>query len=221
MNYYRIHEPKYSSEYEYVIKNGFAYTNEATGYFDLIKKGYPKPSDPRIILAELYSTKVPPVLWATLTAVWICAFLVTDKLLNEFRKRGFSGFQTTPVEIAKVATKGKIRSNKKEYSGEPDDLILHRKNLLKEVNDLPTLWGIAITGEMALKPKGERSQDRMQPYLFASESSRDLFYSIYNNRRYGRPILCSERFRSFLVDNQVENIAIDLCSEIWLDTKEV
>jgi hypothetical protein len=220
MSYYRIHEPKYD-DYEAVIKNGFAYTGDASGYTDLIKKGYPKPSNPRTILAELYSVNLPPILWATLNPVWICAFLVTDNLLNDLREQGFNGFEAIPVEIAKVATKGKVRSDRKEYSGEPEDLILKRKNLLKELKELPTLWGIAITGEMALKRKDENSQGRMQPFVVASESSPDLFYTTYNNKSYGKPILCSERLRAFLIDNQVDNITVDSCSEIWLDTQEV
>jgi hypothetical protein len=220
MNHYWIREPKYD-DYEAVIKNGFAYTSEASGYADLVKKGYPKPADPRTILAELYSVDVPPVLWSTLNPVWICAFLVTDKLLQEFQKMGFSGFAPIPVEIAKVATRSMIRRGKKEYSGEPEDLIYKRRNLLKEVKNLPTLWGVAIIGEMALKRKDENAQGRMQPFVFVSESSPDLFYTVYNNKRYGKPILCSERFRTFLLDNKVDNIAFDLCSEVWLDSKEV
>jgi len=220
MNYYRLHQPTYN-DYEAVINNGFAYTSEQSGYFDLIKKGHLKPSDTRIILAEMYSTNVPPVLWSTLAPVWICAFLVTDQLLHEFQKMGFSGFDPVPVELAKVATKGKIKSSKKEYSREPEDLIYKRKNLLKEIKELPTLWGIAINGEMALKPKEQNLLNRMQPFSFASASSPDLFYTVYNNKRYGRPILCSENFKSFLIDKKVENIAVDLCSEVWLDTEEV
>jgi hypothetical protein len=134
---------------------------------------------------------------------------------------GFSGFEAVPVEIAKVATKGKARSGKKEYSGESEDLIYNRKNYLKEVIDLPVLWGVAITGEMPLKSRNENSKDRMQPFVFASDFSNDLFYTIYRNRRYGSPILCSDRFKAFIVENQIDNIAVDICSEIWLDTKEV
>src|SRR5215212_3152199 len=168
MNYYWIREPKYD-DFEAVIKNGFAHTSEASGYSDVIKKGYPRPSDPKTILAELYSVDVPPVLWSTLTPVWKCAFLVTDKLLHELQERGFSGFEPVSVEIARVATKGRKRSIKKEYSGEPEDLILKRKNLLKDVKNLPILWGVAITGEMALKRKDENLQGRMQPFVFVSD----------------------------------------------------
>ena len=100
MNYYRIHGPKYN-DYEEVIKNGFAYTKEQSGYYDLIEKGYPTPLNIKTILAELYSPNVPPVLWSTLTAVWICAFLITDKLLKEFQKKGFSGFISVMAGIDK------------------------------------------------------------------------------------------------------------------------
>jgi hypothetical protein len=86
---------------------------------------------------------------------------------------------------------------------------------------LPTTWGLAITGEMALTRKDETSQGRLQPFVVGSESSPDLFYTIYNNRRYGKPILCSEHFRAFVVNNQIDNVAVAFCSEIWLDTKEV
>jgi hypothetical protein len=216
MNYYCITKPGYSSDYEAVITNGFAYSNESSGYYDLIKKGYPGPVDPRTILAELYSINVPPILWST----WTCAFLITDKLLSDFKKIGFSGYEAIPVEIAKVATKGKgkLRGGKKEYAGEPEDLILNRKNYLKEVKDLPILWGVAITGEMPLEVKHENLQDHMQRFVFASGFSKDLFYPIYKNMRYRRLNLCSERFKSFIVENQIENIAINLCSENWLDT---
>jgi len=214
MNYYRITKPSYSSDYEDVITNGFAYSNESSGYYDLIKKGYPRPLDPRTILAELYSINVPPILWST----WTCAFLITDKLLSDFKKIGFSGYEAIPVEIAKVATKGKSKGGKKEYAGEPEDLIFNRKNYLKEVKDLPILWGVAISGEMPLEVKNGNLQDRVQPFVLASGFSKDLFYPIYKNKRYGRPILCSERFQSLIVENQIGNIAVNLCSENWLDT---
>lgn len=139
-------------------------------------------------------------------------------MLSDFKKIGFSGYEAIPVEIAKVATKGKLRGGKKEYAGEPEDLILNRKNYLKEVKDLPILWGVAITGEMPLEVKNENLQDHMQRFVFAPGFSKDLFYPIYKNKRYGRLNLCSERFKSFIVENQIENIAINLCSENWLDT---
>ncbi|MDO9087959.1 MAG: hypothetical protein Q7U53_17265 [Anaerolineaceae bacterium] len=219
MEYYHLHEPNYSSDYEAVIRNGFAYTNEASGYHDLIKKGYPLPLNPKTILAEIYSIHVPSILWATLTNIWDCAFLVTDKLLNEFKTFNFSGYETVPVEIAKVATKGNKRKGRTEYSDEPEDLIYNRKNLLNEIEYLPTLWGISITAGFELKPKYNNSPEVIQPFVLATDPTMDLFYTTYNIRPYGKQIFCSERFYSFLKDNQIENFEGDLCSEIFLDTK--
>ncbi len=217
MNYYRIHEPRYSNNFDAVSKNCFAYTSEMSGYSDLIKKGHPKPPDPKTILVELYTVNVPPVLW---DEGWTCAFFVKDELLREFIKAGITGFNTIPVEIGKVASKGRRKSGKKEYSGEPEDLIYDRKNILKEIYELPTIWGLNITGEIILEPKDKSSHERVQPFIVAFESTSDLSYPVVKNTRHRAPILGSERFKSLIIGNKVENIVIEPFTEIWLDTKE-
>jgi len=203
MTYYRVHEPQYKSDYEFMSKNGTAYTSEQAGYFDILRKGYPKPSNPNTILAELYSPNVPPVLWATLDRR--VSFLVTDAFLKTLKAWGIEGFLLTPVEITKVAVKGRRKSSAKEYSGEPEDMILKRKNVLKKVDNLPTLWGIEIVGEVQVEPL-EVPKDifsSVMSFKFTTQPSTDLFQPVCQNRRYGSH--CSERFKTLAEQNSIEN----------------
>jgi hypothetical protein len=203
---YRFHSPE-QSDYESIAKNGLAYTRESSGFHDWLKKGVPDPQDPYAVFAELRSVDVVPVLWAT--ASWNCvAFLVTEETLRLFRRNHLTGFDVAPVRIVKVATKGKRR--KVVNSGEPEDQILARRNVIDEVGDLPVLWGIRVTGIAEVTPDAGQWDNRsrlVQAYSFSRDPDSDLFYSSQNGQRYSNHLFCGRRLKDVLTDKGVRNIA--------------
>ncbi len=43
---FQMHKPPYDSDYEAIANTGPVYTREVGGYYDVLKSGYPEPSDP-------------------------------------------------------------------------------------------------------------------------------------------------------------------------------
>ena len=203
---YHFHAPAYS-DYEHIATNGLAYTKESGGFDDWLKKGIPEPKDPYTVFAELRCPDVAPVLWAT--ASWTSvAFLVTDETLRLFRRNHLTGFEVTPVQIVKVATKGKRK--KVVETGEPEDQILARKNVIKEIDHLPVLWGIRVTALMEVTPDsgswGSKSR-LIQTYSFSRSPDCDLFYPSLDGQRYGGHLFCSAHLKDALTADQVRNVA--------------
>lgn len=60
-----MHSPRYDSDHAALSVNGMGYTREVAGFHEIVRRGYPEPSDPRTVLLELRSPKCAPVLWAT------------------------------------------------------------------------------------------------------------------------------------------------------------
>lgn len=203
---YRIHEPD-QSDYASVANNGLAYTRESSGFHDWLKKGVPDPQNPHAVFAELRSVDVTPVLWAT--ASWTSvAFLVTEETLSLFRKQALTGFATAPVRIVKVATKRRCRKIKE--TGEPEDQILARRNVINEIPHLPVLWGIRVTGLAEVTPDAGQWDNRsrlVQAYSFSRDPDSDLFYSSQNGQRYSNHLFCGRRLKDVLTDKGVRNIA--------------
>ena len=87
--------------------------------------------------------------------VWISgAFVATADFVGRLRQVGVSGFETCPVEVVRVATKG--RRAQPPTTGEPEDQILKRGNVLSGVpQQLPTLFGIRVTGSCEVQPSQE------------------------------------------------------------------
>jgi hypothetical protein len=147
---FHFHAPEYS-DYEHIATNGLACTRESSGFHDWLKKGIPEPQDPYAVFAELRSVDVAPVLWATGGHAWISVgFLVTEETLGLFRRNHLAGFDVAPVQIVKVATKG--RRKKVVETGEPEDQIMGRKNVIGELCHLPVLWGIRVTSLVEVTP---------------------------------------------------------------------
>lgn len=209
---YHFHVPDYS-DYENVATNGLAYTKESSGFHDWLKRGIPEPQDAHAVFAELRSVDVASVLWAT--AGWTSiAFLVTDETACLFRDRHLTGFEFAPVRIVKIATKGKRK--KVVESGEPEDQILARRNVIDQIDHLPVLWGVHVTAlaEITLD-SGSRDEKRhlIEAYSFSRDPRCDLFYPSLDGHRYGGHLFCSEHLKEVLTAEGVRNIAFTPFSE--------
>jgi hypothetical protein len=136
------------------------------------------------------------------------AFLVTEETLSLFRRRALTGFETAPVRIVKVATKGKRK--KVIETGEPEDQILARRNVIGEVGDLPVLWGIHVTGLVEVTPDAGGWDDEsrlVQAYSFSRDPDSDFFYSSRNGQQYSNHLFCGQRLKDVLTAEGVRNIA--------------
>jgi hypothetical protein len=207
---YNFSYPEGLSDYKFTRLNGHAYTREVSGYHNLIRKGYPEPKYKDTVLAELYSPNVPPILWSTGSACWISVdFLVTSKFLAILQEAQITGFTTCPVEIVKVATKGKRKHKDKLSAGEPEDQINNRSNVIANV-PLPELWGVKVTGTCEVAPIQMPPLDkdgRIRRYKFTEIAVSDLFHPMCDGKRYGGHRFCTERFKTLIEEKQIENTA--------------
>jgi hypothetical protein len=213
---YNVHWPHAGSDYTFIRMNGRAYTRDIPGYQKWIREGHPEPRDPNSVLAEIYSPRVPPVMWALPGLAWtLVDFLVRKDFLVLLEDAGITGFTPCPVEIVKVATKGK-RAPKMEPSGEPEDQIDRRRNVVREV-ELPELAGLRVTGTCEVVPVELPAfvDGRIRKYVFAAAPDTDLFHPMYDGKRYGGHVFCGGRFRSLVEDKRPENIELTPF-DVWL-----
>ncbi len=203
---FHLHAPP-CSDYEYTATNGLAYTKGCAGFAAWLKKGIPEPQDPHTIFAELRRPDVAPVLWAT--ASWSgVAFLVADETLQLFQRNHLTGFDVAPVQIVKIATKGKRK--KAVESGEPEQQIMGRKNVIHEVDHLPVLWGIRVTGLVEITPDTGTwdSKSRLvQAFCFSGSADCDFFHPSRDGQQYSSYLFCSQHLKDVLTAEGVRNIA--------------
>jgi hypothetical protein len=206
---FRVHEPEYESDGASIAANGLAYGRESSGFHDWLRRGIPEPKDPTTLFAELRSVEVPPVLWATGGWVGIpTALLVADSLRTLLEDQEVTGVAWAPVEIVKVATKG--RRQRRRNVGEPEDQILRARNALLEAGPLPVLWGVRVVGMCAVSPDAAAWDDALptiQSYHFVEQPATDLFRASRNGKQYGGQVFCSQRFRELCQRETLSNIA--------------
>jgi hypothetical protein len=215
---YLMHMPRYDSDYKARDVNGLGYTREVSGYHDVIRRGYPEPSDPRTVLLELRSLKCSPVLWATGAFAWISvSFVARQDFIDRLCEQGVTGFETCPVEVVKVASRGR---RKRSSSGEPEDRILKQPNVQEAVrNDLPALCGVIVTGCLEVRLVSDRTEEkRVQPYVPVSEPDVDLCRPFLDGERYGGHLFCSRKLLG-TVDPERDNVAFmpfeEWAAQMW------
>lgn len=160
------------------------------GYADAIKGRRANPGDTRTILAELYSPSVEDFLFDGLMGD--VGFLVSDRARLALDSAQLVGFWFGPVEIIKVATKGRrFRSSSR---GEPEDLIERRRNVVHEVA-LPRLHAVHVTGRFAVIPEGPAG-GKVAPFTIpASNAMPDLWKPIVAGVLHANWVFCSDRFK--------------------------
>jgi len=208
-----MHRPRYDSDYEACDVNGLGYTREVSGYHNLIKRGHPEPPDPRTVLLELGSSQCSPVLWATGAVAWVSvSFVARQDIIDRLWEQGVTGFETCPVEVIKVASRGRRKRN---HTGDPEGRIQKQPNVLEAVRgDLPVLCGVIVTGRLEVRLVSDRTEEkRVQPYVPASEPDGDLCRPFLDGERYGGHLFCSRKLLG-TVDPERDNVAF-LPFEEW------
>lgn len=201
-----IYYPHYNatSDYNSIRTNGMWYQNWQSGYNDIIKKGYPRPSNDETIIAELYSASTEDFLHGFLGDV---PFLISESAKTIFNDNHLSGFKYVDVEIAKISTKRKFL--RKEEKGEPEDLIYKNRNVINEV-EKPKLYGIKVTSllEVNIQKASNVPDGYIIPFKFYKtyDSIPDLFFPACNGEIAAKWCFCSENFRNVIEKNKLTNI---------------
>lgn len=163
--------PRYD-DHTAIRANGMWYQSWQSGYGDIIKRGFPKPSDDRVVLAELHSPLVPCFLHGWSGDI---PFLVSEKARKAIEDGGLTGFKFGPVVVAKIATLGKRK--RKAGSGEPEDAILKSKGI--GLDAAPKLHSVKVTARVPAKPdheSGRHPKGWVSPFDLALPSQPpDLF----------------------------------------------
>ena len=194
---FAVHAPDYVSDGQQIAVNGMAYGREFAGFHDWLEKGVAEPVDPTTVFVELRSVKVPSVLWAI--AGWTSTpprFLVTERTRSILEANSIKGIDWTPVQIVKIATRGKRQH--RSGRGEPEDQLLKAKNLIAEVGPLPVFWGLRVNAmtEVMLGSSDRSATLRLlQPYEFCDEPQADIWIAALNGKRYGGQVFCGRRLR--------------------------
>lgn len=215
---YVMQKPRYGSDYRALAVNGLGYTREVSGYHDVIKRGYPEPSDPRTVLLELQSPQCPPVLWATGGYGWVSvSFVARGDFIERLCRQGVTGFETCPVEVVKVSSRGR---RIKGAGGEPEGQILKRSNVLEVVrHELSVLNGVIVTGRLEVRLASTETGDgRVQAYVPVSEPAVDLCRPYLDGKRYGGHLFCSRKLLG-IVDPEGDNVAFtpfeEWAAQMW------
>jgi len=196
--------PAVADDYGHVRANGMWYQSWQSGYQDILKRGLPRPSDPRTILAELHSPNVPSFLHGNTAQV---PFLVTSAARKILEDEELTGLDFSPVIVAKLATKGERRRS--SSSGEPEDVIL--KSRAADPARAPTLHAVFVTGLVEVRPDFPSGRDPagwVSPFEPISDASRvDLWRPSIGGQPFAAWAFCSERFRRVCEQHELTNIA--------------
>jgi hypothetical protein len=168
------------------------YQSWQSGYNDILKRGFPRPSDDQTILAELRSPKIPDFLLGGDGAV---PFLVSDRAREAIERSRLSGFDFGTVIVAKIATKG--RRQREVATREPEDPILKSRGVSLDL--APTLHAVRVTGladvfpdyDSGKTPAGWVSPFRLKPEAIAF----DLWRPSHAGKAFSAWTFCSDRFR--------------------------
>ncbi len=176
------------------------------GYHDILRRGFPKPTDPRTILAELRTPTVEDFLHEGSGDV---PFLVSPRARETFEKHGLTGFEFGPVVVAKIASKG--RRKREQKCGEPEDLIMKSRGI--PLDAAPTLHAIWITGSVDVVPdfdSGRTPSGAISPFRpVVTFRSPDLWRPKFGGEPFSAWSFCSDRFRRACEEHQLSNIRFE------------
>ena len=202
------HPAETDSDYTDLHMNGMWFQEWQSGYDDILRRGYPRPKRRTTVLAELYSPDTPDFLHG---GDFNVPFLVSERTRGLFRKHAFTGIRFSSVEIVKVATKGKRKTNPK--TGEPEDQIVKARNRSGIITP-PKLFAVRVVGRLEIDPDyppgccpGHRC---VTPFnLPRTEEMPDLWRPTLRGRSFARWVYCSQRFRDIVNDYGLSNIQFE------------
>jgi hypothetical protein len=176
------------------------------GYEDILKSGFPKPSDGRAILAELRSPQVGDFLHGGGGEV---PFLVGSRARGAFERSGLTGFEFGPVIVTKIATKGARR--REVTTGEPEDPILKSRGI--PLDNAPSLHAVRVTASVDVLPdyeSGSTPSGWVSPFSIPRvDAAPDLWRPRYKGKPFSAWTFCSDRFRLVCESNHLSDIAFE------------
>jgi hypothetical protein len=191
-------------DHHYIHSNGMWYQSWQSGYFDILKRGFPKPADSRTILAELRSPQIPDFLHGRSGDV---PFLVSERAHESILSAGLSGFVFDPVVVAKIATLGKRK--RRPSAAEPEDAILRRSGV--DLALAPRLFAVHVTGRRRAVPDfdtGRHPSGCVSPFeIVEEEEAPDLFRPELNGQAFSAWCFCSPHFKAVCERESLTNIA--------------
>lgn len=176
------------------------------GYYDILKRGFPKPADERTILAELRTPQVDDFLHQ---GAGDMPFLVSARARQILTHGALTGFEYGPVVVAKIASKG-LRT-RVQRSGEPEDVILKSRGVA--LDSAPELYAVWVTASVDIVPdyeSGRTPGGRVSPFrpAFASQTP-DLWRPRYRSGAFSAWTFCSDRFRAVCEEGELSNIKFE------------
>jgi hypothetical protein len=185
--------------------NGMWYQSWQSGYHDILKRGFPRPIDERTVLAELRSPNVPDFLHGGGSGE--VPFLVSDWARRALEQNQIVGLEFVPVQVAKIATKGK--RNRTSKRGEPEDAILKSRGVSLEL--APKLFAGYVIGRVpALLDYecGRHPTGVVSPFELATpEQPCDIWRPQHHDKPFSAWVFCSPRFKDVCEEVGLSNIA--------------
>lgn len=193
-----------TDDYNDIRANGMWYQSWQSGYLDILKRGIPRPNDPRTILADLHSPNVPSFLHGSTAQV---PFLVTSEAREVVEGAELTGFEFATVIVTKVATKGARRRS--TAGGEPEDAILKSRGIDPAL--APKLHAVYVTGLVEVRPdfpSGRHPAGWVSPFEpIGDVSGVDLWRPSIAGEPFSAWAYCSDRFRRVCEQHGLTNIA--------------
>lgn len=200
-----VHHPKEPANDDHgsIRTNGMWYQSWQSGFHDILKRGFPRPTDGRVILAELHSPDVPDFLHGGSGEV---PFLVSHRARAVLESYQLTGFEFAPVFIAKIATKGK--RSRRTRGGEPEDSILKARGVT--IDRTPILFAVYVSGRADVildYDTGRHPSGVVSPFELAqSGDCPDLWRPQYHGAPFSAWTFCSNVFKAACVKEGLSNI---------------
>jgi len=194
-----------ADDYRSLRVNGMWYQSWQSGYHDILRRGFPRPIDVRTVLAELHSLDVPDFMHGGGNGE--VPFLVSGKARNALERSRIVGLEFAPVQVAKIATKGKRQGP--PLAGEPEEAILKSRGTSLEL--APTLFAAYVVGRVTALPEyesGRHPTDVVSPFdLDQPKQPCDVWRPEYNGSPFSSWVFCSPRFKTVCEEAGLSNIA--------------
>jgi hypothetical protein len=194
-----------ADDYRSLRVNGMWYQSWQSGYHDILKRGFPRPLDGRTILAELHSPNVPDFMHGGASGE--VPFLVSVKARTVLEQHQIAGLEFAPVQVAKIATKGKRQRSPR--AGEPEDAILKARGVSLQL--APTLFAAYVVGRVTALPEhesGRHPTNVVAPFELAPpEEPCDIWRPQYDGKPFSAWVFCSSKFKAVCEEASLSNIA--------------
>mgnify|MGYP001607947234 FL=1 len=196
--------PDPTNDFSSIRSNGMWYQSWQSGFDDILKRGFPRPTNPETVLAELYSPVVPSFMHGGTGGV---PFLVTNEARQILEGSELTGFHFAPVIVAKIATLGK---RKREGTGrsEPEDQILKSKGVPLEL--APELFAVCVDATVEVTPDfpaGRHPSGNVSPFeVSGGLTNADFWRPSVNGKTFSAWSFCSPRFRAVCESNSLSNV---------------